>query len=98
VDHVRNQILREQHEIQPVGEWMNKHREEWNDYISRMTEDRIVWVIKDNSIKGGSSPGRPCKHCNYSLKPNYSEKGEEYGTKHTSMTFVQDGKTVISQV
>jgi hypothetical protein len=67
VDHVRNQVLREQCEIQPVGEWMNKDREEWNDHISRITEDSILWVIKDNSRKGGSRLGRPCKHWNDSL-------------------------------
>jgi hypothetical protein len=59
---VRNQAIREQCEIEPIGDWVNKRREEWNNHISRMTEDRIVWVDRDNSPKNGTSPGRPCKH------------------------------------
>jgi hypothetical protein len=46
---------------------MNKQREEWNNHISRITEDRIVRVIKGNSPKGGRSSGTPCKHWNDSL-------------------------------
>jgi hypothetical protein len=76
VDHVRNQVLRKKCEIQHTGDWMNKHREEQNDHISRMTQDRIVWVIRHNSPKGIRNP-RPCKHRNDSLKPNYRKGGEE---------------------
>jgi hypothetical protein len=61
LDHVRNQDMREQYGIQPIGEWVNKGREEWNNHISRMTEDRIVRVVRDNSPKCKRRPGRPRK-------------------------------------
>jgi hypothetical protein len=57
LDHVRSQDLREQCGIQPVGEWANARREEWNNHNSRMTEDRIVRVIGYNSLKGKRRPG-----------------------------------------
>jgi hypothetical protein len=51
LNHVRNQDIMEQCGIQPKGEWVNtcKRREEWNNHISRMTEDRTVRVLRDNS-------------------------------------------------
>jgi len=50
--NVRNQDTREQCGIQPIGEWVNKRR---------MTEDRIVSVVRDNSPKSKMKPGRPRK-------------------------------------
>jgi hypothetical protein len=61
LDHVRNQDIREQCGIQPIGEWVNKGREEWNNHISRMTEDGFVRVVRDNSPKSKRRPGRPHK-------------------------------------
>jgi hypothetical protein len=61
LDHVTNQDIRQQCEIQPIGEWILKRREEWDNHVSRMTEDRIVRVARDNIPKGRSSPGRPKK-------------------------------------
>jgi hypothetical protein len=49
LDHVRNQDTREQCGIQPIGEWVNKRR---------MIEDRIVSVVRDNSLKGKRRAGR----------------------------------------
>jgi hypothetical protein len=56
LDHVRNQDIREQCGIQPIGEWVNKRRKEWNNHISRMTEDSIVRAVRDNSPKGKGYP------------------------------------------
>jgi len=41
LDHVGNQNIREQCGIQPIGEWVNKRRQEWNKHISRMTEEEL---------------------------------------------------------
>jgi hypothetical protein len=59
--HVRNHDIRERCGIQPIGEWLNKKREEWNNHISGITADRIVSVVSDNSPKGKRRPGRPRK-------------------------------------
>jgi hypothetical protein len=40
---------------------VNRRRKEWNNHILRMTEDRIVRVVRDNSPKGKRRPGRPRK-------------------------------------
>jgi hypothetical protein len=63
LDHVRNQDIREQCGIQPIGDWVNKSREELNNHISRMTEDivDIDIVVRDNSLKGKRRLGRPRK-------------------------------------
>jgi hypothetical protein len=37
LDDVRNQDIREQCGTQPIWEWVNKRREEWNNDTSRMT-------------------------------------------------------------
>jgi hypothetical protein len=46
LDHVSNQDIKQQCGIQPIGECVNKRMEEWNKYISRMTEDRIVRIVR----------------------------------------------------
>jgi hypothetical protein len=42
---------------QPTEERISKRREEWNNHVSRMKEDRIVTVMIDNIPKGRISPG-----------------------------------------
>jgi hypothetical protein len=42
--HVTNRDVRQQCGIQPIGEWVLKRREEWDNHVSRMTEDRVVRV------------------------------------------------------
>jgi hypothetical protein len=51
LDHIRNRGIGEQCEIQPIGEWVNIRRDEWNNHISIMTGDRIVRVVRNNSPK-----------------------------------------------
>jgi hypothetical protein len=55
VDHVKDQVTREQCEIQPIGNLVNKCRDEWKNHISGMTEDRIVQFIRDNPVSVGIS-------------------------------------------
>lgn len=44
-DHVINQDIREECGTQPTGEWVNEIMKEWNNHISRMTEDRAVRFV-----------------------------------------------------
>jgi hypothetical protein len=59
--HVTNRDIRQQCGIQPVGERILKRREEWDNNISRITEDRFVRIVGDNISKGTISPGIPNK-------------------------------------
>jgi hypothetical protein len=77
---------------------MNKHREEWNDHISRITEDRIVWVIKDNSTKGEAAQKDPVSIGMTLSSPITGKKEKNKELKCILMTPVQNGKTVILQV
>jgi hypothetical protein len=42
LDHVTNREIRQQCGIQPIGEWVLKRREEWDNHISRMTEAELL--------------------------------------------------------
>jgi hypothetical protein len=39
-----------------------KHRQEWNDHISRMTTDGSVRIVRDKFPKDRSGPRGPLKH------------------------------------
>jgi hypothetical protein len=64
---VRSQDIRQQCEIQRIGEWVKKRRQEWNNHISKITPDRIVRIVRDNFPKGKGGPGRPRNRWNESL-------------------------------
>jgi hypothetical protein len=51
VHRVRNKVIREQSGIQAIGDWMNKRKEERSSHVSRMAEDEIALVVRDNSPK-----------------------------------------------
>jgi hypothetical protein len=51
-EHVTNQDIRQQCGTQPIGEWVLKLREEFDNHISRMREDRIVRAERDIIPKG----------------------------------------------
>ncbi|KAJ4445342.1 hypothetical protein ANN_07147 [Periplaneta americana] len=58
-DHIRNDQIREQCKIQPIREWTQIRRQQWNDHVSRMGEDRITRIARDNCLFGRRSLGRP---------------------------------------
>lgn len=58
-DHIRNDQIREQCKIQPIREWTQIRRQQWNEHVSRMEEDRIARIARDNYPSGRRSPGRP---------------------------------------
>mgnify|MGYP000595510360 CR=1 FL=1 len=47
-DKVRSEEIRRQLNIQAIGDWVDRRRTEWNQYVSRMTSDRIVPVARDS--------------------------------------------------
>ncbi|KAJ4440338.1 hypothetical protein ANN_08477 [Periplaneta americana] len=61
-DKVRSDEIRMQLNIQPIGDWVNRRRKEWNHHVSRMAPDRIVRIARDNlPADGKRAPGRPKK-------------------------------------
>ena len=42
--------------IQPIGEWVIRRKEVWNDHISGMDVDRIIRIARDSKPNGSSSP------------------------------------------
>lgn len=60
-DGVTNREIRERCGVQNITEWVSRRRREWNDHISRMSEDRLVRRVRDNRPVGWRSRGRPKK-------------------------------------
>jgi hypothetical protein len=54
LDHVSDQDVRQQYGMQPMGEWLLKRREEWDNPKSRMPECSIDIIVRE---------GRPKKRC-----------------------------------
>ena len=58
IDRIRSQQIRESRGIQPVNEWVERKRREWNQHVTRMDTERLVKIARDN-IPDGRSPGLP---------------------------------------
>ena len=55
-DRIRNNDIRDECEIKPIANWIRK---KFNDYISRITPERIVKIARDEKSNGRRSPVRP---------------------------------------
>jgi hypothetical protein len=61
LDHGTNQDIRQQCSIQPIGKWISKRQDEWDNHIPKITEDIIVRAVSGN-IPKARSPGGSKKH------------------------------------
>ena len=60
IDRTRSQQIRESCDIQPINEWMERRRREWDQHVTIMDADVLVKISRDNtSIPVGRTPGRP---------------------------------------
>ena len=59
IDRQRSQQIGEYCDIQPITEWMERRRREWDQYATRMDAERLVKISRDNISGGRRSPGRP---------------------------------------
>jgi hypothetical protein len=57
-DNVSNQHIRQQSGIQPIGEWILKRREKWDNHISKMTELSELWQIRYQKEEGTQNDSR----------------------------------------
>ena len=44
--------------IQPINEWVERRRREWDQHVTRMYAEKLVKISIDN-IRVGRSPGCP---------------------------------------
>lgn len=66
-DRETNGNIRRICEVENVNTWVKNRKQEWNQHINRMTEQRIVKIARDKSPGGRRSIGRPRKRWNDDL-------------------------------
>ena len=58
LDRIRNQKIRESCDIQPINEWVER-RSEFDQHVTRIYDERLVKITRDNIPVGRRFPGRP---------------------------------------
>jgi hypothetical protein len=48
IDRIRSQQIRESCGIQPVNEWAERRRREWDEHVTRMDAERLVKISREN--------------------------------------------------
>ena len=59
IDRIRSQQMRESCDFQPINEWVERRRREWDEHVTRMDAERLVKISRDNIPSRRRSPGRP---------------------------------------
>ena len=59
IDRIRSQQIGKSYDIQPINEWEEKRRREWDEHVTRMNTEWLIKISKDNIHAGRRSPGRP---------------------------------------
>ena len=44
IDKIGNQQITESYDIQPVNEWAERRRREWDEHVTRMDDERLVKI------------------------------------------------------
>lgn len=68
LDKIKNADIRNQCQIQEIGEWVETRRSQWAAHVSRMPEDRMTRIVRDSIPVGKRSPGRPKRRWSDSLE------------------------------
>lgn len=61
LDHIRNEIIRQQCKVQPLAEVIKQYRVNWANHLLRMSPNRLplqLWKLKQD---GRRDVGRPRK-------------------------------------
>ncbi|KAJ4438585.1 hypothetical protein ANN_14532 [Periplaneta americana] len=58
-DRERGQVIRETCNIQQIGQWVIRRRQDWNYHINRMEDGKLIKIARDNSACGTRNLGRP---------------------------------------
>ncbi|XP_056629880.1 uncharacterized protein LOC130440644 [Diorhabda sublineata] len=70
LDRERIDDIRQKCRVENINDWILSRKCEWNEHISRMSEERIVRIARENSLLGRRSMGRPRKRWNDKLTIN----------------------------
>ena len=49
-DTIRSQQMRQPCGIEPINEWMEGRRREWDEHVTRMDAERLVKISRDNHL------------------------------------------------
>ena len=52
IDRIKSQQIRESCGIQPINEWVEIIRTEWDEHVTRMDDERLVQISRDNISAG----------------------------------------------
>ena len=52
VDRVRSQQIRESCDIQPINDWMERRRREWDQHVTRLDAERLFKISRENIPAG----------------------------------------------
>ncbi|XP_057652719.1 uncharacterized protein LOC130891773 [Diorhabda carinulata] len=55
LDRERSDDIRQKCRVENINEWVLSRKREWDEHISRMSEERIVKIARDNSPLGRRS-------------------------------------------
>ena len=72
-DRKRSEEIRRMCKIDNINDWVLQRKRNWNEHISRMTDDRIVKTSRDKSPAGQRSTGRPRKRWSDNLSVNLNQ-------------------------
>ena len=59
IGRMRSKQITESCSIQPINEWVERRRREWDEHVTRMDAERLVKISRDSIPTGRRSPGRP---------------------------------------
>ena len=59
IDGISSQEIRESYSIQPINDWVERRRGEWDQHVTRMDAERLVKRSRDSIPVGIRCPGRP---------------------------------------
>ena len=59
IDGIKSQQIRESWGMQPINEWVERRRREWDQHVIRMNAERLVKISRDNIPFGRRSLGSP---------------------------------------
>lgn len=57
----RSADIRRECKVKDVIKWTKKRKKEWNDYVSRMNNERMAKICRGNQLNAKRSSGRPPK-------------------------------------
>ena len=54
--YIKKPTTRESCGIQPINEWVERRRREWDEHVTRMNAERLLKISRDNITTGRRSP------------------------------------------